>query len=199
MSTIAARTAHLHAQEATPERTRAAVRWARAACLVGAAQVVPFTAIWIFAALTDDGPFRHTADYWFTGIGIPLVLAPIVLIAALRSLQQGRDGRLGLAGQVVATVSLLAFVPVLAYTVAVGEESSFGPTYVLATLVSIVGLALFVAGSFRAGLLPKRLLAAWLVAWIVGGTLGVEGGALLLGAVYLVIAAVLPRRVRRAG
>ncbi len=56
-------------------------------------------------------------------------------------------------------------------------------------------MLLFCIGAFRARLLPRPLVAAWLVAWVLGGALGPAWGTPLLVAVYMVIAGVLPRRI----
>ncbi len=61
-------------------------------------------------------------------------------------------------------------------------------------------MLLFCIGAFRARLLPRPLVAAWLVAWVLGGALGPGAlgpawGTPLLVAVYMVIAGVLPRRI----
>lgn len=195
MSAVVSQTADPRASGETENRPQGAFRRAQAALYVGAVTTVPFTAIWIFAELTPDGDkFRHAADYWYTGLGIPYMAAPLVLLPALRSLQQGRDGRVGRLGLLVISAGLVVFLAMLPYGLAAGRASSFGPTYVLATLATFVGLALFCLGSFRAGLLPRWIFPLWFVAWILGGPLGLKGMGLLLGAVYLTMAALLPKR-----
>lgn len=70
----------------------------------------------------------------------------------------------------------------------------------IASLATILGVALFAAGSWRARLLPRWLLPVWVVAWTVGSALPFGGvGPLLLVAVYIVMAAILPRRAAGLG
>ena len=168
---------------------------AETALWVGAATCVAFTLVWFLAALTPDGePFRHTADYWYTGLGLPMVTVPLVVLPALRALQHGRDGRLGLAGTALTSAACVVFFAMLAYGLVAGVASSWGPTYVLCTLASVVGVWLFCAGSLRARLLPRLQLVLWGVAWTVGGMLGPEGSQLLLAVAYVALALALRRR-----
>lgn len=51
----------------------------------------------------------------------------------------------------------------------IGRASSFGPTSLLASAATVVGLVLFAAGSWRTGVLSRWMLGAWIVAWLVGG------------------------------
>lgn len=144
---------------------------------------------------TDDGSFHHIGDYFLTAVGIPFVLAPAFLLPALRRLQNGRDGRLGLAGVVAMTIGSVVLLGMFCYGLIAATGSSLGPTYVLASAVTIVGVILFAIGSSRARLLPRWLLVAWPVAWIVGGLLPIlPPGPLLLAAVYVAMAVVLQRR-----
>jgi hypothetical protein len=178
---------------------RRAIYRAEIALLIGIAAGVPFALIGLLAKLTpNDHHFRHAADYWYTGLGIPYLVAPIVLLAALRSLHAGRDGRLGRAGFQLTAVALGTIVALLPYGVAAGTSGGTGPTYPIAAFAADVGMLLFCVGAFRARLLPRPLLAAWLVAWVLGGALGPAWGAPLLVAVYVAIAVVLPRSVTRS-
>lgn len=175
---------------------RRALYRAEIALLVGVASGIPFALIGLLATLTpNDHHFRHAADYWYTGLGIPYLAAPIVLLAALRSLHGGRDGRLGQAGFLVTAVALGAILAMLPYGVAAGTSGGTGSAYPIAAFAADVGMLLFCIGAFRARLLPRPLVAAWLVAWVLGGALGPAWGTPLLVAVYMVIAGVLPRRI----
>jgi len=178
-------------------RSATALGRARAALYVAAAAAVALAVLMFFATNSSDESFPYkTADYLLTANGIPFMLAPLAALLALRTLFGGRDGRLGGAGVAVMGAALVAFQPIFIYSIAVGREESVGPAYVLAALASIVGLALFVAGSWRAGLMPRWLLALWLIAWIIAGALpiGPNGAPLLLAVAYLAIAADLGRR-----
>jgi hypothetical protein len=191
MSTLAAPVATAR----TPAPTHAALRRAQVALVVGAAAAVVLAATVLFVTTTSDGPFRHTGDYVLTADGFPYVLALLVLLASLRTLQHGRDGRLGRVGLALAGLGCTALLVVFVHGLATASESSLGPTYVVASLATIVGVICFAAGSWRTGLLPRWLLGLWVVAWVVGSMLPILGpGPLLLAAVYLAMATVLPRR-----
>jgi hypothetical protein len=180
----------------TPWARKGALRRAQASLTVAIASGIPFAAIGLFATLTpNDHHFRHTADYWYTGLGIPYLAAPIVLVAAVHALHDGRDGRLGRAGTIITAVALGVIVAILPYGVAAGTSGGLGPTYPIASFAADLGMLLFCIGAFRARLLPRALVVAWLVAWALGGALGPTWGAPLLVAVYAVIAATLPKRI----
>lgn len=175
---------------------RPALYRAEIALLVGVAAGIPFALIGLLATLTpNDHHFRHTADYWYTGLGIPYLAAPIVLLAALRSLQAGRDGRLGQVGFLATAVALGAILAMLPYSVAAGTSGGTGPAYPIAAFTADLGMLLYCIGAYRARLLPRPLVAALLLAWVLGGALGPAWGAPLLVAVYAIIAVVLPNRV----
>jgi len=126
---------------------------------------------------------------------IPYLAAPIVLVAAVHALHDGRDGRLGRAGTIITAVALGVIVAILPYGLAAGTSGGLGPTYPIVSFAADLGMVLFCIGAFRARLLPRALVAAWLPAWVLGGALGPAWGAPLLVAVYAVIAATLPKRV----
>jgi hypothetical protein len=181
-----------------PDAIRVALRRAQAALMLGVAAAVALVAILYFVTTSSgDGKFQHAGDYVLTANGIPYIVALLVLLPALRALQQGRDGRLGRAGIALSSLGSALLLAIFVYGVAAGTESSFGPGYVVASLATILGVALFAAGSWRTGLLPRWLLPAWVVAWAIGSMLPIlRPGPLLLAAVYLTMAALLPRRLR---
>lgn len=192
MSTLAAPIA----SGRTPDTLRAALRRAQAALALGIAAAVALAAMILFVTTTSDGRFQHTGDYFLTANGIPYVLVLLVLLPTLRTLQQRRDGRLGQAGIALAGLGCIALLVVFVHGLAAGTESSLGPTYVLASLATIVGVALFAAGSWRTGLFPRWLLPTWVLAWAIGSMLPILGpGPLFLAAVYLTMAVLLPRRL----
>ena len=172
------------------------VLWcAEIALLVGVAAGIPFALIGLLATLTpNDHHFRHTADYWYTALGIPYLAAPIVLLAALRSLHAGRDGRLGQFGFLATAVSLGAILAMLPYSLAAGTSGGTGPSYPIAAFTADVGMLLYSIGAYRARLLPRPLVLALLIAWMLGGALGPAWGTPLLVAVYAAIAVVLANR-----
>ena len=82
------------------------------------------------------------------------------------------------------------------YDLITATSASLGPTYVLASVATDIGVLLFAIGSWRAGLVPRPLLACWPIAWTFGSMLPFWGpGPLLVAAVYVAIALALPRRV----
>lgn len=191
MSTLAAPTVHTCARE-----RGGAFHWALGALVLGAASAVALAAMVLFVTTTDDGKFQHTGDYFLTADGILCVLALLVLLPALRALQRARDGRLGQAGIAFASLGGAALLVVFVHGLAAGTETSLGPTYVLASVATIVGVTLFAAGSWRAGLLPRWLLPLWVVVWAIGSMLPIlEPGGFLLAAVYLTMAALLSGRL----
>jgi hypothetical protein len=197
MSTLAAHPAS-QAGEEIQSTTRATLRRAQLALALGAVTTIPFTAVMLFARLTPDGDhFRYAADYAYTALGIPYMLAPLILLPAVHSVQQGRDGRLGRIGLGITSIGLVAFLALFPIGLIIARATSLGPTYILATLATFIGMTLFGIGSYRAGLLPRWIPPLWVVAWIVGGPLAIDGAPLLLAGVYVTIAVVLPGRVDR--
>jgi hypothetical protein len=169
---------------------------AQAALWLGAAAAVALAMISLFVTTSSDDQFHYTGDYFLTADGIPYVVALLVLLPALRSLQRGRDGRLGRAGIALASAGSVVLGGIFVYGLVVASGGSLGPTYVIASLATILGVGLFAAGSWRAGLLPRWLIPAWVVAWLVGSMLPIaRPGPLLLAAVYVAMALLLPRRV----
>jgi hypothetical protein len=168
---------------------------AQTSLYVGATAAVALASIILFVPTsTDDASFHHIGDYFLTAVGIPFVLAPAFLLPTLRTLQGGRDGRLGLAGVLAMWVGAVVLTAMFVYGLIAATGGSLGPTYVIASAVTIVGVLLFAIGSWRARLLPRWLLAAWPIAWAIGGLLPILGpGPLLLAAVYVAMAVLLQR------
>jgi hypothetical protein len=76
---------------------------------------------------------------------------------------------------------------VLAASVIAGREIEGGPTYILGTLGSIIGIWLFCVDAGRAGILPRGALYFWALSWTVGGMLGPKGSQLLLATAYTLL------------
>jgi hypothetical protein len=163
--------------------------WLYAALAVGVLWGAALTYVELATTTTEDGqPFQHAADYWLTGLGIPLCLSGLVVVQAVRALAAGRDGRRGQWGALVYAVSALVFTALFVDGLVQAEASSWGPTYLLCVLASDIGLGLLVAGLWRTGLLSRKVLALWWVGWFLGGPLGPPGAPLLLSAAYAVLA-----------
>jgi Kef-type K+ transport system membrane component KefB len=176
--------------------TASALRRALAALYVGVAAAIALAGITTFVTTTpDEGDFHHIGDYFLTATGIPYVVALVVLLRAMRELQDRRDGRIGMVGMAFADVGSIALLAIFVSGLVAATSSSWGPTYVLASLATIIGVVLFAIGSRRGQLLPKWLLVLWPIAWAVGSMLPISGpGPLLLAAVYIAMAVVLRKR-----
>ena len=174
-----------------------ALAWVRGALAVQILSSIAFAAISMLVptSTTDGGRFRHAGDYWFTAIGLPIIIAEVVLLVALWRVQEGRAGRLGRAGLIIAGAALVELFVQIGASLALATEERCGPSYVVASFLTFVGHGLFVAGSWRVGLLPRWLLGIWPVVWIGGSFFAVAPAApLLLAAFYAVMAVTLERR-----
>lgn len=173
-------------------------RVALASLALGAAAAIAFAIITLTMTLSNptakDLSFHHIGDYWYTGIGIPTAVAAAALLFALRALQPTARPRLTLAGATLNVVAVGVLAVMLAYSVATGAEARWGGTYVIATLATFVAHALFVAGTWRSGLFPRPVLAAWPVVWLIGAFAAQGATPLLLAAFYAVLATYVVRR-----
>jgi hypothetical protein len=161
---------------------------AKGALVVGIAAALFLTVIWFVSpSSANGGSYDDVADYLFTGNGVPFAASAIVLLWALLAIHGERVGTRARVGVMIASVSLVAVIVVLAASVVAGHEVEGGPVYVLGTLGSIIGIALFCADAARAGLLPARALWFWAFTWTVGGLLGPKGSQVLLAAAYAVL------------
>jgi hypothetical protein len=166
------------------------------ATLLTAAAVAAACALTDLLAPPSSGSHLITAaDYTFTALLFPFVLATIAVITMLHRLQHGHDGRTGKAGYIAACVALAAFIPCGIDSLATGNAQALGPVYILAILGSFAGLILFAIGSFRARVLPRWVGPLLPLAWLLGGpvaTATVRGATLILAAAYTAIALKLP-------
>lgn len=150
-----------------------------------------------FMTSVDEGDFEYAGDYWLTGAALPLGAGLILYSLAVHRLQQGRDGRLGRVGTWIYVLCSAELVVQCMASVAVGAELRWGPTYVLSSLGTFIGLALVAAGSWRVGLLPRWMLGVWPPLALLGSW-GGTGPIPLLFAVFLVGTGVVVHR-RQAG
>ena len=121
-----------------------------------------------FFPTVAEGAFQYAADYWLTGSGLPIALGGIGLALGVHRLQHGADGRLGTLGTALNTIALAELFVQLLASVLVGAELRWGPSYIVFTLLTFVGLALVAVGSWRTALLPRWMLggnrpAIWLL------------------------------------
>ena len=179
--------------------TRSVARTAALAGLaVGTASSIAFALITMLTTQTDvtarDLNFHHAGDYWYTGIGIPTGISTIVLLFAMRALQPTARPRLIRVGTLLNAAALALLVVMLGYSVATGAEARWGGAYVVATLATFVAHILFCAGSWRAGLIPRPLLAVWPVVWLIGAFAAQGASPLLLAAFCAGLGILIARR-----
>jgi len=175
---------------------------ARAAALValalGTASSIAFALIGVLMKTTNttnhDLTFHHAGDYWYTAIGIPTAISSIVLLFAVRALQPAARPRLTRTGASLNAAALAVLAVMLAYSVATGAEARWGGTYVIATLATFIAHILFSAGSWRARLIPRPLLTAWPLVWLIGAFAAQGATPLLLAAFYVALGVFVARR-----
>ncbi len=163
-----------------------------AVCIVG---LLILAATGTFLTTIPGGDFRYTADYWYTGAGLPITLGGIGMTLGFHKLQHGADGRLGTIGVWLNTIALVELFVQLSASLIASAEVRWGPAYVLATLISFVGVALLAAGSWRTGLLPKWMLGVWPFVWIIGSIAAQGPTPVLLVAFLVLLGITLNRRV----
>jgi len=152
-----------------------------------------------FLTTTSDGKFQSAVDYWYTADMFPMLIGLFLLLAGLRAVQRGRDGKLGTVSFAVTTVALVAVAVDGVATLVTKDPMALGPVYLLGTFVSIIGLVLFAVAAIRARVLPWWVGVALAITWTVGGLvgddgpLGFPGSGLLLAAAGIAAAAVANR------
>lgn len=191
------------------ESAEPAYRRPMVALLVGAA-VAATTALFVLIARPLGGlaPFQSWVDAVFTALLVPFALSMLGVLVVLHSAQDGRDGRLGIAGVWTAAVGLAGFVVCGVLTLITEDPHSGGALYPLSMIVSLVGMLLFAVGSDRARVLPRLLVPVLVVGWTFGGPvaessggpegspIGFPGASLILAAVYVLLAMTLARHTK---
>lgn len=179
----------------SPAHTDLPSVWLARACLVLAVPaLLVFAYVGTFLDTVSGGDFTHAADYWYTGVGLPISLAGIGLAVAVHRLQHGADGRLGAIGVWVNGLALTELFVQLGASVLSGSEVRWGPSYPLFTLLTFVGVALLSAGSWRTGILPRWMLGVWPVVWILGSFAAVGPTPVVLAAFLVLLVATLARQ-----
>lgn len=178
-----------------PVATRSAYRVTVAGAALGALAAIVEALLGAFTSQTSGtAHYQHAADYGFTAVALPVAVAAVLVLFGVRALQHRRDGRLGLVGVVLATVCLAVLSAIIVASLVAGHDVQAGPGYMLGTLGAFLGTALFAAGSWRAGLLPRWLLVVWPIVWVIGSFAAVSASPFLLAAFYVVLLVVLHRR-----
>ena len=146
---------------------------------------------------TSGGAFQHGSDYVLTAAALPQGLGLFLVTLGFHKLQRGRDGRLGTVGVWIYGICMTELVIQCAASVVAAAELVWGPVYPVCAFGLMTGLALLSAGSWRGGLLPRWMLGLWPPLGLVGSFLGVGPIPLVFVAFLLVLAVVLPARLRR--
>jgi hypothetical protein len=170
-------------------------RRTRATLLTAAAVAAACALVDLLAPPSSGSHLSTAADYSFTALLIPFVLATLAAITMLHRMQDGKDGRTGMAGYITASIALAAFIPCAIDSLATGNAQALGPLYILAILGSVAGLILFAIGSFRGRGLPRWACPLLPLAWLLGGPVGaaaLRGATLILAAAFTVISLTLP-------
>jgi hypothetical protein len=174
------------------------VRLAQGAVVLAVPALLVFAYVGTFlTTISGGGDFEYTADYWYTGVGLPIIAAGIALTFAIHRLQHGADGRLGAIGFWVNAVASAELFVQLGSSLLVGSEVRWGPSYPVCTLLSFIGIALLAAGTWRTGLLPRWMLGLLPVVWILGSFAAVGPTPVVLAAfLILLVIALGPRAAR---
>ena len=169
-------------------------RRTRATLLTAAAVAAACALVDLLAPPSSGSHLSTAADYAFTALLSPFVLATLAAITMLHRMQDGKDGQLG-GWLIAASVALAAFIPCGIDSLATANAQALGPVYILAILGSLAGLILFAIGSFRARVLPRWAGPLLPLAWLLGGPVATDafrGATLILAAAFTVIALTLP-------
>jgi hypothetical protein len=171
------------------------LRLVQTALAVDLVCLLVFAYVGTFLTTITEGDFRYTADYWYTGVGLPISLAGIAIVLGLHRLQHGGDGRLGRIGLWMNTIALVEIFAQLTASLVTSSEVRWGPSYPICAALTFVGVALFAAGSWRAGLLPRWMLGLFPVVWLLGSFAAFGATPVVLAAFFVVLGLTLTRRV----
>src|SRR4051812_10690614 len=119
---------------------------------------------------------------------VGLIAAAIALPALTRTLAVGRLGDIGTRVAQVGQVAM-AFESI-ASTIHGGN--TLGPVFALGLLATLVGLALLAIGGIRAGV-GRALAAVPLLGFLIGIATGDQGGLIVLGLAWAVVAVAVTR------
>lgn len=97
------------------------------------------------------------------------------------------------------TIALVELFVQLTTSVVTGAELRWGPSYPVFTLLTFVGVALVVAGSWRTGLVPRWMLGVWPVVWVLGSFEAASPIPLVLAAFLIGLAVTLNKRFHTSG
>jgi hypothetical protein len=183
--------------ETTASGTSSTTTWlalTKIALVVGIVSTIAFAVVATGWTTSDGGEFTYRADYWYTGLGLPLAAVGLLLALGVYRLQPGRTGRRGTVGVWINGGCCVVLFTNLLGSLLTASELRWGPVYPLCALGTVVGLGLLAAGSWRVGIFPRWLLGVWPFAWIVGSFFAQGASPLLLTAFCVAFWVVLSRR-----
>ena len=159
-----------------------------AAMLTGVVLIVAFI-------LVGANPESPTGSSYDNLIGVLLIVALLLLAAGLagfHALQRGNYGRLGGVGFYAVVVS--ALIEIVAFLVRLSGSTPLELLELLGILGLMLGLVLYGAATFRAGVLPRWCgvglivgLPVWVVVALGFGLAGAVIGAVLFGLLWLAL------------
>ena len=196
-STATERSTPMVTTQTMPSDTSFTTTWlalTKIALVVGIVSTIAFAVIATGWTTSDGGKFTYRADYWYTGVGLPLAAVGLLLAVCVYRLQPGRTGRRGTVGVWINGVCCVVLFANVLGSLVTASELRWGPAYPLCALGTVVGLALLAAGSWRVGIFPRWLLGVWPFAWMVGSFFAQGATPLLLTALYIAFWVVLSRR-----
>jgi hypothetical protein len=173
------------------------LRVVQIALAVGIAASAALTIVSMGWKTSSGGPFMYAADYWYTGLALPLAAGSLFLALGVHRLHHGRDSMVGLIGVWVNGVACSVLFAQCLASVVVSTELQWGPTYVICSFLTFAGLALLSVGSWRAGLVPKWILGVWPAVWIIGSFLSQGPTSILLTGFYIVFLVIITGRNRQ--
>jgi hypothetical protein len=177
------------------ERDRTSLRLVQVSIALLVPALVCLAIVEQFFTTVPEGRFEYAADYWLTGSGLPIALGGIGLVLGVHRLQHGADGRLGTVGTALNTIALAELFVQLLASVVVGAELRWGPSYIVFTLLTFVGVALVAVGSWRTGLLPRWMLGVWPALWLLGSFASFSPMPVVLAGFLVLLGVTLTRRV----
>jgi hypothetical protein len=170
----------------TSDETTGWLRLTRIGIAVAVVGLVAMDLAMLFGDLNDGGELHDVSGYAGTAAALPQGVGLLMTVLGVHRLQRGRDGRLGRAGVWVYGLCMTELVIQCTASAVVGRELIWGPLYPLCAFGLMGGLALLAAGSWRVGLLPRWMLAAWPPLGLIGSFLGI-GPIPLVFALFLVV------------
>ena len=163
------------------------IRWGGlAAMLAGVAWVISGILAIVYQGEHTPGTF---ADYLVEGTFAAGLLLTVVGMVSLHALQKENYGRIGRAGFYTVIVSSVA--QILGLVVLLAGSEALVWLLSIGSLGVLVGFALYGAATLQARVLPRWCGVAFIIALPITILLGVYGGNIWLGLIWLALGYVL--------